>query len=287
MMRVSALTAPAAHSGLYCAAMSVLTSLESKTTAIQADLLARGHRLPRFGADGGWGHETADALISELAIRPPDVALPKIGLRDIDFVRAAEALRCEVAQIRAVDEVESGGGWFEDVRADILDLDGPGGFLDGPELPKILFEAHQFSKRTGHRYDQSHPNLSSPIWNRALYIGGQGEWARLHRAMQLDKDAALMSASAGRYQIMGFNHVLAGFADVEAFWAAMKRSEICHLEAFVAFIQRSKIVGMLRRVSDDAEACAPFALAYNGAGYKANAYHQRIARAYIKHARKK
>lgn len=145
----------------------------------------------------------------------------QIGLTLADFNAAATSLGCTSAQIRAVWEVESGGGWFKDVRADILALDGAGGFLDGPHLPKILFEAHVFDRYTEGRYRDSHPNLSSRAWNRKLYVGGQGEYVRLWKAMQLDRHAALLSASVGGAQIMGFNHKLAGFDTVEAFWDAM------------------------------------------------------------------
>lgn len=210
--------------------------------------------------------------------------VPQVGLAAEDFRRAADRLGCTVAQIRAVDEVESGGGWFTDVRAAILDLDGPGGFIAGPHLPKILFEAHIFDRQTKGRFRGSHPNLSSASWNRALYVGGQGEWERLHRAMALDRTAALMSASVGRYQIMGFNHVAAGYADVEAYWEAMKESEAKHLEAFVSFIRHNRLTDELRRVSNVHADCIPFARAYNGAGYASHnpGYHVRIARAHKK-----
>lgn len=213
----------------------------------------------------------------------PTEALPaRIGLSADDFTRAASRLGCTVAQIRAVDEVESGGGWFTDVRADILDADGPGGFIDGPHLPKILFEAHVFDRETGGRFRAAHPNLSSARWNRALYVGGQGEWARLHRAMLLDCQAALRSASVGRYQIMGFNHKLAGFATVEAYWEAMKASERQHLEAFVSFVLGSSLGDELRAVSNVHADCVPFAKGYNGTGYAANSYHVKIAKAHKK-----
>lgn len=210
------------------------------------------------------------------------VATTQVGLSDEDFRQAASHLGCTVAQIRAVDEVESGGGWFTDVRADILNLDGPGGFIDGPNMPKILFEAHVFDRLTNGKHRASHPNLSSKTWNRALYVGGQGEYARLHKAMLLDRNAALSSASVGRYQIMGFNHALAGFPSVEAYWEAMKTSESAQLAAFVRFIQSSKLDDELRRVSNVHADCAPFAKGYNGAGYKANSYHVKIARAHKK-----
>lgn len=214
------------------------------------------------------------------ALEPSDA--PQIGLPEPDFLSVSARLGCSVAQIRAVDEVESGGGWFADVRADILDLDGPGGFIDGPNLPKILFEAHIFARETGGRFNAVAPNLSSPRWNRALYVGGQAEWGRLHRAMLLDRTAALKSASVGRYQIMGFNHAAAGFQTVEGFWDAMKTSERAQLEAFVSFIISQGLGDALRQISNVHADCVPFARGYNGKGYAANSYHVKLARAHKK-----
>lgn len=209
---------------------------------------------------------------------------PQIGLTDADFADVAASLGCETAQVRAVWEVESGGGWFTDVRADILALDGPGGFLDGPHLPKILFEAHIFDRETGGRFRKSHPNLSSASWNRALYVGGQGEYVRLHNAMALDREAALRSASVGGAQIMGFNHGLAGFENVDSFWHAMRTSERAHLDAFAAFIVNSGLLEALRQISTYHADCKAFAKGYNGSGYWRHdpPYNVRIARAYKK-----
>lgn len=207
----------------------------------------------------------------------------QIDLTAQDFADAAEALGCSVAQIRAVFEVEaSGAGWFTDMRGEILALDGPGGFLDGSSLPKILFEAHVFDKETGGRFRSSHPNLSSARWNKALYVGGQGEYERLHRAMQLDARAALRSASWGAPQIMGFNHKLAGFDTVEAFVEAMKTGARAHLMAFVAFVKASGLTAALRQITTYHASAEPFARGYNGPGYKANEYHVKIARAFAK-----
>jgi len=198
-----------------------------------------------------------------------------------DFADAAAALGCSVAQIRAVFEVEaSGAGWFTDVRADILARDGPGGFLDGPHLPKILFEAHIFDRETRGRYRAAHPNLSSARWNRALYVGGQGEYARLDQAMALERTAALRSASWGAPQIMGFNHKLAGFDTVEAFVDAMKTGARAHLMAFVAFVKNSGLTGELRQITTYHDSARPFAAGYNGSAYEANEYHVKIARAF-------
>lgn len=203
-----------------------------------------------------------------------------------DYVDAAKALGCSVAQIRAVFEVEaSGAGWFTDVRGDILARDGPGGFLDGPDLPKILFEAHIFDRETGGRFRATHPNLSSSRWNQALYVGGQAEYVRLDQAMALDRPAALRSASWGAAQIMGFNHKLAGFDTVDAFVAAMKTGSRAHLMAFVAFVQNSGLVAALRQITTYHASAVPFARGYNGTGYAKNEYHIKIARAFAKWSR--
>jgi hypothetical protein len=209
-------------------------------------------------------------------------AIAQLGLTDADFARAAQSLGCTVPQIRAVWEVESGGGWFKDVRADILARDGPGGFLDGPNLPKILFEAHKFDEFTKGKYRSTHPNLSSAKWNRALYVGGEAEYLRLYAAMQLDREAALKSASVGGAQIMGYNHKLAGYATVDGFWAAMKRSEAAHLDAFVSFVKAAGLADKLRRISRVHADCAPFAAGYNGSGYRANQYDAKLAKAFSK-----
>lgn len=231
--------------------------------------------------------DAIDTVLDQLGIARSGGAVAtgvKNGLTAADFDQAAARLGCTPAQIRAVWEVESGGGWFKDVRADILALDGPGGFLDGPHLPKILFEAHIFDRYTEGKFRDSHPNLSSPRWNRKLYVGGQGEYVRLWKAKALDRTAALLSASVGGAQIMGFNHRAAGFDTVEAFWDRMKVSESEHLKAFATFITSRKLVPALKAVSNVAAACIAFAKGYNGAGYAANNYHIKIAAAHAKYS---
>ncbi len=196
-----------------------------------------------------------------------------------DYRRGAAALGGSVLQLAAVKEVESGGAWFTDIRQQILDLDGPGGFIDGAFLPKILFEAHLFSADTEGRFDRTHPAISAPEWTPALYVGGQGEYARLHAAMQLDVTAALRSASWGMFQILGRNHLVCGYPTVQAFVAAMKRGEAEHLQAFVGFVKGTGLAPAFRRISGVAADCAGFARGYNGRSYAKHNYHGKIAAA--------
>ncbi|GAB3388196.1 N-acetylmuramidase family protein [Lysobacter fragariae] len=183
-------------------------------------------------------------------------------LTGTDFARAAAALRCSVAAIKAVDTVESAGA----------------GFLpDG--RPKILFEAHQFGAFTGQRFTTSHPRISSRKWNRTLYARtGAGEHDRLAEAAELDRMAALKSASWGRFQIMGFNYRLCGFDSVQAFVNAMYQGEGAQLDAFVAYVKARHLDDELQRRD-----WPGFAHGYNGPRYAENRYDTKLASAYRRH----
>lgn len=172
---------------------------------------------------------------------------------------AAAQLGCQVAAVRAVLVVETGG---------------VGGFLaDG--RPRILFEAHLFGRATGGRFNASHPAISSPGWNRALYRGGAGEYPRLEAAMRLDRNAALSSASWGLFQILGSNARACGHPDAESFVEAMCEGEDAHLEAFVRFCQSVGLDDELRRGDWTA-----FARGYNGPGFAQNQYDAKLAQAF-------
>lgn len=176
--------------------------------------------------------------------------------------KAAKELECDVAAIKAVIEVEAPRG----------------GFLEDSDRPVMLFEAHIFSRLTGHKYDDTHPEVSSKRWNRKLYIGGEAEYARLETAMRLDRDNALRSASWGRFQILGDNYALCGFESVQDFVGAMEESEEAHLRAFINYIKNRGLDKYLRN-----RQWTSFARAYNGAGYSLNKYHIKIAEAYKKY----
>lgn len=175
-----------------------------------------------------------------------------------DFQRAALLLGCKAAAVRAVAEVEApGSGFLKDGR------------------PKILFEAHIFSRYTAHRFDESHPSISSRVWNQALYRGAEAEHDRLASAADLDREAALMSASWGKFQIMGFNYLKAGFTHLQDFVNAMYRSEAEHLTAFCHFVKSKGLDDELRRLD-----WPGFGLGYNGPKYAEHRYDARLAQAF-------
>jgi hypothetical protein len=182
-------------------------------------------------------------------------------LSDADYKAAADRIGCSVAAVKAVCAVESG----------------PSGFFPNGE-PKTLFEGHKFFLYTKGAHAQSHPDLCYPKWTREYYGDTWAEeYDRLIRAVAIDRTAALMSASWGRFQIMGFNYAACGFRSLDAFVTAMKESEGRQLQAFVEYVVSSGLGDELRdcRWKD-------FARLYNGPAYAANHYDTKLADAYTK-----
>lgn len=183
-------------------------------------------------------------------------------LNESDFDRAALELLCDVPAIKAVAEVESGhsGGFLPDGR------------------PVILFERHKFHQFTKGAYYLTHPAICNP--ERGGYLGKEREWQRYDQAQALDANAAALSTSWGRFQIMGFNYEACGFSTVGEFVNAMCESEGRQLDAFVAFIKSRGLDDDLRQRN-----WATFARVYNGPKYRENQYDEKMGAAYQKYAR--
>jgi peptidoglycan hydrolase-like protein with peptidoglycan-binding domain len=211
------------------------------------------------------GGSTSDAATATAAGDTGGASSPTTGsktLNEDDYKEAAELLKCDVAAIKAVAEVESRGA----------------GFL-GDGRPKILFERHKFHKDTGGRYDATHPGISSGSAG-GYGAGGTHQWDRFDEAAALDKTAAIRSCSWGKFQVMGFNFKVCGFANVEDFYAAMQESEGEHLKAFCNFIAGNNLDGALRN-----HQWAKVAEGYNGKDYKINQYDTKLAAAHAKYSK--
>ncbi len=179
-------------------------------------------------------------------------------LSDAELAGAAQELGCSLADIKAVSHVEAPRG----------------GFLPAPDnRPVILFESHAFHTNTGGRYDTVHPGISQPSWVHDYGAAGAHQYDRLHEAILLNREAALKSASWGKYQIMGSNFAEAGYDNVEAFIEDMCHDEGYQLDAFVAFVQNTGIDKAL-----DSEDWRSFAYHYNGPG-QVEVYATQIAKA--------
>lgn len=180
------------------------------------------------------------------------------SLTEVDYQKAANFLGVEIATIKAVARVESLNG----------------GFLSNGK-PKILFEGHQFSKRSQRQFDSSHPTLSHKLYTAKNYKGGMAEYTRYEAAKKLNSVAAMQSTSWGMFQIMGFNYHAAGYSSLDAFVKDMHVSEGRQLLAFVNFLKTKELHIHLKSKN-----WAAFARGYNGENYAINKYDKRMEQAY-------
>lgn len=250
---------------------------------LQHDLRRRGFGLT---ADGLYGPATETAVrafqreqglvIDGLAGRKTQRALqqgrdPK-ALRQADLVGAADTLKVELAAVMAVNEVESRGSG--------LHIGGP---LNG--APVILFERHIMRRRLQHHgvspanWEVRAPNLVNH--RPGGYQGGPHEHARLDRAREIHKDAAIESASWGLFQIMGFHWQHLGYTSAHVWEEAMRAGEGRQLEAFVRFIEADAALHAALRRRDWRD----FARRYNGPDFAKNDYDTRLEAAYRRHSR--
>jgi peptidoglycan hydrolase-like protein with peptidoglycan-binding domain len=168
--------------------------------------------------------------------------------------KIAASLDADLASVWAVISVEtSGAGFLADRR------------------PKILFERHVFSKLTNHAFDAAAPDISNKAPGG---YGAPGTWQydRLQKAIGLNREAALQSASWGLGQVMGYNAKMAGYDNVEKMVADFADSEDAQITAMMRFITSEGIADDLRKGR-----WAEFAARYNGPDYQKNGYDKSLA----------
>jgi len=180
-----------------------------------------------------------------------------------DYVWAAKRLGCEIQSIKAVAKVEGARSGF--------DKDG---------APKILFEGHKLWKQliingiNPELHVKGNENILYKKWTRAHYLGGEREWERLGKAIMIDAESALQSASWGMFQVMGYHAEALGYRDVFLFVYLMTLSERNHLESFVRYIETFGLKKSLRDKDWNT-----FTRLYNGHG-QISYYSPKIKKAY-------
>ena len=136
------------------------------------------------------------------------------------------------------------------------------GFENNGDL-KIQFEPHEFKKRTG--------------FVIANGVEGQRkEWDAYFEAKKLNWNEALNSTSWGMGQIMGYNHLAAGYASVADMINDFKTSEYAQVKAMLTFIKNKKLITAIKNKRWNV-----FARIYNGPLYVKFKYDTRIESAYI------
>ncbi len=204
--------------------------------------------------------------------------LPSVkALIDNKYIRTYEIdeyaiqIGVEPAFLKAVRDIESRGSGF---------------FRDGSCA--ILFERHIFYSSVVKKYGQKRadewagkwPNICNRTPSQSAYFGGIREYERLNAAKNLDPECALLSASWGMFQIMGFNYQVCGYNNVGDYVDDMILSEKFQLGAVAMLIRNQPSWWRAARELNFNE----FARLYNGPSYAQHNYHGRLRDAFAKHA---
>jgi hypothetical protein len=182
-------------------------------------------------------------------------------LTDSDYEEVANELGCETKALKAVGIKETKDQSFYTHLGD--------------HVPKILFERHYFHKLTNGKYDND-PDISSksPFTKYGSYAK---QYERLIKAYALSPREALMSASWGKFQVMGAN-MHSDELSIEDILYKISRSEKNHLITLKGYLLKNKnALEALKSKKWD-----KFALYYNGSGYKKNNYDVHIKEIYEK-----
>lgn len=188
-------------------------------------------------------------------------------LTPADIVASAKDMGIEPAALQAVIVVECAGSGFND---------------DGS--PVILFERHVLWRELGkvnyitkrQQLSDLFPDICHPAWDKSAYKVRPSH-QKLYVASVLHWDAAHASCSWGIGQVMGNNWKALGYPSLKAFVDEMHESEAKQLDAMCRYIKVNNLITKLRNHD-----WAGFAKGYNGAGYKANAYDEKLAAAYAR-----
>lgn len=174
------------------------------------------------------------------------------------FNTAIETVGTKAAELWAVISVETSScGYFDDRR------------------PQILYERHIFYKITKAGFPVS--DINSP--EQGGYAGGAAEYDRLVRAISLDRDAALQSASWGIGQVLGQNFAAAGYPDAPTMVNNMCETEDGQLLAVCNFLKANGLDRNLRNHD-----WVGFARGYNGPNYTKFSYDTKLLQHYQKYA---
>jgi hypothetical protein len=227
------------------------------STAIQDQSWLNGHGA-KLLVDGKRGPATRAAIIETFRHRSAPLAT------DAEIAAIAGAAGLNLRAMKALARVESGGaGW------------------DASGLLACLYERHYLFRRIGLAWGMYSSATPGGYTVDADGDGINDSWEKLADAScRYGMETVFECASFGRFQIMGAHWRALGYASAPEFVWALSRAEAAHYDAFAGFIRANGLTSALNRVDGNPENCRAIAAGYNGKGYAAQAYHQKIADAW-------
>ena len=171
-------------------------------------------------------------------------------------------------------------GCTERDLAAVIHVEASGSGFDLQLRPKMLFEPHIFYTLLKTRKPALLPEAVSqgvayPSYGDKPYP--KDSYSVLFKALKIDQDLALQSASWGLGQELGENYRQCGFVDAQAMVEAFMTGEDAQLLGMARFLSST---GLNEKLSK--HDWAGFARGYNGPSYKSTRYDVRLAEAYEK-----
>lgn len=208
------------------------------------------------------------------SLKYADFKGPAKQLEDLDLPRIAHAIGAGEDEVHMLMDVESAGDGF-----------------DSQGRPKLLFEPHIMFKELTKRGDKKaldaaiKEGVAYKVWKTKPYP--KDSYPNLLKAMKINPEAALMSASWGAEQMMGFNYKTAGYANVFDMVNAHCDDEENHIQSMINFCVANNLADDLKRLAElkrptTPADTAPIARVYNGSAYAENNYHTKLATAHNK-----
>jgi len=185
----------------------------------------------------------------------------------IAAIRAeAAALGVAPAALAAIVSVESGG------RVTAL--------VAGRDEPLIRFEGHWFDRLLSPK-DRTRARAAGLADPRPGGVANPADqaarWALLARAIAIDRDAALASASWGVGQVMGLHWRRLGYASVDALVSEARQGPPGQVRLLARYIAATGLADALGRHD-----WAAFSRGYNGPAFRTHAYDRRLAEAFAR-----
>lgn len=182
------------------------------------------------------------------------------------IAKIARDMDVPVAALLAVAEVESGGRALASVR--------------GRDEPLIRFEGHYFDRflKGDARLEARAEGLADPRAGAVRNPKAQvARWTLLHRAIRINRTAALSSTSWGVGQVMGAHWQWLGYGSADALVSEARSGVAGQVAVMARYIDKAGLCAALR-----AGDWAAFARTYNGPAYAKNKYDTKMAAAFAR-----
>lgn len=168
-------------------------------------------------------------------------------------------------------------GVGEDELHAFMDVEAAGSGFDAQGRPKMLFEPHIFYRNLvgAEQAAASELGLAYKKWGSKPYP--KDSYPRLERAMAINAEAALCSASWGLSQILGLHHLTLDYPSARSMVEAFMADEENHLKGTISLLVAENIDDDLR-----AHRWPVVARVWNGPGYAKHNYDGRLAAAFAR-----